>query len=107
MLFRSGVVSVTAASLVFTLLFRIIPEQRVSGRSLLLGGVLTGTLFTVGSQVLGLYVGASRLTSFYGVFGIFVALMLWIYYSAQIVLVGATFTAVLARDRGELDELRL
>ena len=101
----SGVVSIAAASLVFMLLFRIIPEQRVSGRSLLVGGMLTGTLFTLGSQVLGLYVGASRLTSFYGVFGIFVALMIWIYYSAQIILVGATYTAVLARQRGEMEEL--
>lgn len=98
----SGATSLVAAVLVFVLLFRLVPEQRVSARSLLVGGTLTGVLFTVGTQVLGLYVGSSRLTSFYGVFGIFVALMLWIYYSAQIVLVGATFTAVLARDRGEI-----
>lgn len=97
----SSLVSLAAAVVVFTVLFRIVPEQRVAWRTLLAGGALTGALFTVGSQVLGLYVGVSRLTSFYGVFGIFVALMIWIYYSAQIVLVGATFTVVLARSRGE------
>lgn len=99
--FGSTAISLVAAVVVFMVLFRIVPEQRVSWRTLLAGGVLTGVLFTAGSQVLGLYVGASRLTSFYGVFGIFVALMVWIYYSAQIVLLGATFTAVMARRAGE------
>ena len=95
------VLPVIVATVLFTLLLRSVPDVRVSWRSALLGGAVTGVLFTVGMQLLALYLGMSRWTTFYGVFGVFVALLLWVFYTAQIVLFAAKLTYVVARTRGE------
>jgi membrane protein len=97
----SWLLPILTATVVFTLLFRVVPDARVSWRSALIAGVATGVLFTVGMQLLALYLGMSRWTTFYGVFGAFVALLLWVYYSAQIALVGGKLAYVVARTRGE------
>lgn len=97
----SWVLPTVVASALFTLIFRSIPDVRVSWRSTLIGGAATGVLFTIGTQVLALYLGGSRWTTFYGVFGVFVALLLWVFYSAQIALFGAKLTYVVARSGGE------
>lgn len=97
----SWLLSLAISAGLFALLFRIVPARRASWVTVLIGGAITGALFTVGTQALGLYLGVSRWTSFYGVFGVFVALLLWVYYSSQIVLIGGMFTHVLACSRGE------
>lgn len=84
----------TAAA--FTVLFAFLPETRVEWRSVWLGAIITALLFVVGQFVLGWYLGRAALSSTYGAFGGLVAFLVWVNYSAQIVLLGAEFTHVLA-----------
>lgn len=85
---------VTAAA--FTVLFAFLPETRVEWRSVWLGAIITALLFVVGQFILGWYLGRAALSSAYGAFGGLVAFLIWVNYSAQIVLLGAEFTHVLA-----------
>jgi membrane protein len=85
----------------FALLFRLLPDVRLRWRDVAIGACVTGLLFTVGKQLIGLYIGRSSVSSAYGAAGSGVVLLLWVYYSTQIVLFGAELTRVLThRDRG-------
>lgn len=84
----------TAAS--FGLLFAYLPDCRIAWRSVWLGAVITALLFVLGQFLLGWYLGRAALSSTYGAFGGLVAFLIWVNYSAQIVLLGAEFTHVLA-----------
>ena len=88
---------VTAAA--FTVLFTFLPETHVEWRNVWLGATITALLFVVGQFFLGWYLGRAALSSAYGAFGGLVALLIWVNYSAQIVLLGAEFTRVLALQR--------
>jgi len=86
---------VTAAA--FCVLFAVLPETRVEWRSVWLGALITALLFVGGQFVLGWYLGRAGLSSSYGAFGGIIAFLIWVNYSAQIVLLGAEFTHVLAK----------
>jgi membrane protein len=88
---------VTAAA--FTVLFTFLPETHVEWRNVWLGATITALLFVVGQFFLGWYLGRAALSSAYGAFGGLVAFLIWVNYSAQIVLLGAEFTRVLALRR--------
>lgn len=88
---------VTAAA--FTVLFTFLPETHVEWRNVWLGATITALLFVVGQFFLGWYLGRAALSSAYGAFGGLVAFLIWVNYSAQIVLLGAEFTRVLALQR--------
>ena len=93
------VLSIAVLSTLFALVYRVLPDVRLAWRDVWLGGVITAVLFTVGKELIGLYLGRSTTASAYGAAGSLVVLLLWVYYSSQIVLLGAEFTRVVARQR--------
>jgi membrane protein len=90
---------ITAA--LFGLLFKFLPDVKLYWRHVATGAVVTAILFAVGKHLIGLYLGQSAMASAYGAAGSVVLLLLWVYYSSQIVLLGAEFTRVYADARRE------
>lgn len=88
--------------LLFTMIYRFLPDITLEWRDVWIGAAITALLFTIGKFALGLYLGSGTLTSAYGAAGSFVLILFWIYYSAQIVLYGAEITQVYARRYGSL-----
>jgi membrane protein len=84
----------------FAMLFRFVPDAKLPWRELWPGALITALLFTVGKSLIGFYLGRSASTSIYGAAGSLVLLLLWIYYSAQILLLGAEFTGEYSRRSG-------
>ena len=87
-------------TLLFAMIFKILPDVEIAWRDVWLGAVVTALLFTLGKFVLGLYLGQQSFGSTYGAAGSILIVLLWIYYSAQILLMGAEFTQVYARRFG-------
>jgi membrane protein len=83
----------------FALIYRYMPARRVRWRTVIAGGVLTAVLFDIGRWGIGLYLAHSTQPSAFGAAASFAALLLWLYYTAQILLFGAEFTACLAGVR--------
>jgi membrane protein len=90
------VVSFAVITVLFALMFKYVPAAKISWRDVWVGAVGTALLFTVGKLLLGLYLGKASVGSTYGAAGSLVALIVWIYYSAQIFFFGAEFTHVYA-----------
>lgn len=88
----SSAFSFAVVALLFGTIFKMLPETRVAWRDVALGAIVTALLFTLGKHLIGLYLGNSAVASSYGAAGSVVALMLWIYYSAQIFFFGALVT---------------
>ncbi len=87
----------------FTILLMGLPSQRLGWRQVLPGAILSSLLFTVGKSLIGIYIGSTSTTSVYGAAGSLVALMVWVFYSSQILLMGAEFAWVLhITPKGEL-----
>ncbi len=95
------VVSFAVITLVFTFMFKYLPDVKIAWRDVWLGGAITALLFTIGKFALGMYLGRSSVTSAYGAAGSLVILLLWVYYSAQILFFGAEFTQVYANRFGK------
>jgi membrane protein len=87
-------VSLSILSLLFAVVFRIVPDTNIGWGDVWLGALMTALLFVVGNLLLGVYLGKSGVTSSFGGAGSIVALVIWVYYSAQIVFLGAEFTHV-------------
>ena len=81
----------------FAVLFKLLPDADVRWRDLWVGAAITSVLFTLGRLVIGLYIGRAGVTSAYGAAGSVIGLMIWVYYSAVIILLGAELTQVYAR----------
>ena len=94
------VVSIVVTTGLFAMLFRFLPDVRLRWRDVTTGAVVTAVLFTIGQQVIGLYLGQSSIASMYGAAGSMMILLLWVYYSCQILLFGAQFTRVCGRRHG-------
>ena len=92
-------VSFAAISALFIMMFKWLPDAAVEWRDVWLGGVGTAALFEIGKFLIGLYIGKQGLESTYGASASIVVVLIWVYYSAQIVLFGAEFTHVRARQR--------
>ena len=88
--------SLGVITLLFAMIFKMLPDVRMAWRDVWVGSVITALLFTVGKVLLGAYLGRSSLSSAYGAVGSFVVVLLWVYYSAQILLFGAAFVRVYA-----------
>jgi len=99
----NNAISFGVVTTLFALVFRLLPDTRVRMRHVWIGAAVTALLFTVGKTVLGLYLGRASLTSAYGAAGSLLVLLLWCYYAAQIVFLGAEFTRVTALSNGGRD----
>ncbi len=95
----AGSFAVTTA--LFALLFRFLPDVKLEWRDVATGSIVTAVLFTVGKQLIGLYLGQSTVASSYGAAASVILLLLWVYYSSQIVLFGAEFTRLYSAARGD------
>jgi membrane protein len=95
------VVSLALVSFLFSLIFRYMPSRRLPWRIVAAGGLLTAVLFDMGRWATGLYLAHSTQPSAFGAAASFAALLLWLYYTAQIFLFGAEFTACLGGLRDE------
>jgi len=87
-------------TLMFAVIFKILPNVKTEWQDVWIGATLTSFLFTLGRFVIGIYLGYSSVVSIYGAAGSFVVILLWIYYSAHIFLLGAEFTQVYASQYG-------
>ncbi len=94
------VLSTGVITILFALMFKVLPDVRMSWRDVWLGAFVTAILFAIGKAAIGLYLGQSALASSYGAAGSFVVLLVWIYYSAQILFFGAELTQVYANRYG-------
>jgi membrane protein len=94
------VVGIGLTTVLFALIYKIIPRVRVHWHDVWVGSAVTALLFTVGKFAIGFYLGKSDVSSSFGAAGSFVVLMVWVYYSAQIFLVGAEYTWLYAHKYG-------
>ena len=93
-------VSLVMFVFLFAMLFKILPDVKISWGDVWIGGVITALLFALGKYLLGLYLARSTITSAYGAAGSLVVFLMWVYYSAQILFFGAAFTQVFASKYG-------
>ncbi len=96
----NAAVSFGIITLLFGMIYKVLPDAEISWNDVWVGAAITALLFTIGKSLIGLYLGNSSVASAYGAAGSFVVLLLWIYYSAQILLFGAEFTQVYANRLG-------
>jgi membrane protein len=89
-------ISVVMSSLLFGFIFKVLPSARLSWRAVVPGALLTAVLFVLGKFVIGFYLGRSNIATTYGAAASVITLMLWVYYSAQILLFGAEFVKAYA-----------
>src|ERR1051326_4683638 len=85
---------------VFGMIFKVLPDVRIRWRDIWVGAIITTVLFVIGKWVLGLYLGSRTAASAYGAASSLITLLLWVYYSSQILLFGAEFTQVYASEFG-------
>jgi membrane protein len=93
-------VSFGIVSLLFALIFKYLPDAKIAWRDVWFGAVVTAALFVIGKFAIGLYLGHASIGSAYGAAGSFVVILVWVYYSAQILLFGAELTQVYANRSG-------
>jgi membrane protein len=86
------VLTLGISTVLFALLFKYVPQKRLTWADVWVGGIVTAALFSMGKFAIGYYLGKSAFSSVYGIAGSFLVLLLWTYYSAQIFLFGAEFT---------------
>jgi len=94
-------ISFAVITLLFALMFKFLPDAKIAWSDVWIGAAITALLFTVGKSLIGLYLGQSTKGAAYGAAGALVILLIWIYYSAQIFLLGAEFTQVYAGRYGK------
>ena len=96
----NSVVTFLVVTVLFALIFKFLPDAKIAWRDVWIGALLTAILFTIGKTLIGLYLGKSAIGSSYGAAGSLVVLLVWIYYSAQILFFGAELTQAYAKRVG-------
>lgn len=96
----NSLLSIAVITYLFAIIFKLLPDVQVRWRDVWTGAVVTALLFVAGKSVLAWYLARSNVTSAYGAAGSLIALLLWCYYAAQIVFLGAEFTRIHARSHG-------
>jgi membrane protein len=91
---------------VFAMIYKIMPRVSVKWRDVWLGAIVTSVLFTAGRFLIGMYIGRSNLASGFGAAGSLIVVFVWVYYSAQIFLLGAEFTWIYAKTFGSMRDLQ-
>ena len=94
------IISFAVITLLFAMIYKVLPDVEIAWSDVWIGAAVTALLFTIGKFLIGLYLGHSAVASSYGAAGALVVVLLWVYYSAQILLLGAEFTQVYAKRFG-------
>ena len=94
------VISIGVITVLFALIYKFLPDAEIAWRDVWLGAFVTAVLFSLGKLLIGIYLGNSAVASSFGAAGSLVLLLVWIYYSAQILFFGAEFTEVYANNYG-------
>lgn len=100
LLVLDNVLSLVITTILFGTIFKVLPDAKIKWRDVFVGSMITGGLFMLGKYGIGFYLGQSNLTSIYGAAGSVIILMVWVYYSAAILYLGAVFTKVYATNFG-------
>jgi membrane protein len=101
------IISIALMTSLFAIIYRYMPARRLPWKLVASGGLLTAILFTIGKWAIGLYLAGSTVPSAFGAAASFAALLLWLYYTAQIFLLGAEFTACLGGLRVTRQKARM
>ena len=96
------VISFGLVTVLFAMIFKYLPDIEIQWRDVWLGAVITSFLFVAGKFALGLYLGKAAIGSSYGAAGSLLVLLVWVYYSAQILFLGSEFTQVYTRTQGSM-----
>lgn len=102
----NGIVSFALITLLFAAIYKVLPDRSLQWRDVGLGAVVTGFLFTIGKSLIGWYIGTSAISSSYGAAGALLVVLLWVYYSAEIFLLGAEFTRAYSVRHGSRTDLK-
>ncbi|TIT20045.1 MAG: YihY/virulence factor BrkB family protein [Mesorhizobium sp.] len=102
----NGIVSFALIALLFAAIYKVLPDRSLQWRDVGLGAVVTGFLFTIGKSLIGWYIGTSAISSSYGAAGALLVVLLWVYYSAEIFLLGAEFTRAYSVRHGSRSDLK-
>ncbi len=94
-------VSLGVVTLLFAMIYKVLPAVEIAWSDVWVGSLVTALLFNLGKYLIGLYLGHSSLVSAYGAAGSLVVLLMWVYYSSQVLLLGAEFTYVYATRTGK------
>jgi len=94
------IVSLAVITLLFALIYKALPDVKLSWRDVWVGALVTAGLFSIGRLVIGLYLGTASIGSTYGAAGSVIVILVWVYYSAQIILLGAEFTRAYVDEFG-------
>ena len=94
------VVSVLLLAILFGAIYKVLPDRSLQWNDVVTGALITSVLFNVGKSLIAWYIGSSAVASSYGAAGGLIVLLLWVYYSAQIFLLGAEFTKIYANRHG-------
>lgn len=94
------IISFGLTTLLFAMIFKFIPDVEITWRDVWLGAAITAILFTIGKTLIGLYLGQSDVGTSFGAAGSLALIMIWVYYSSQILLLGAEFTQVFSKKDG-------
>jgi membrane protein len=93
-------VSLPVITVLFALMFKVLPDGYIAWGDVWLGAVASGTLFIIGEWAIGLYIGSTAIASMYGAAASLMVILVWVYYSALIFFLGAEFTCVYANEYG-------
>lgn len=97
----SNVLSLVVISLIFALIFKFLPDAKIRWKDVAVGAIVTGTLFTIGKYLIGLLLANTQVASTYGAAGSLAGILVWVFYSSLLVLIGAIFTRVYAEELGK------
>jgi uncharacterized BrkB/YihY/UPF0761 family membrane protein len=95
-------VSISVITLLFAMMFKWLPDAAVDWYDVWLGAVITAVLFEMGKSAIGFYIGKQGLDSTYGAAASIIVVLIWVYYSSQIILMGAEVTHAFAKHRGSI-----
>jgi membrane protein len=98
--------SFSFTTVLFAMMFKILPDNPVAWEEVWLGGAVAALLFTVGKHLISFYIGSSNMASTYGAAGALIIVLVWVFYSAQIFLLGAEFAKAYSDQRRTLHQLR-
>ena len=94
------VISYALVTVLFAAIYKILPDRKLEWRDVWIGSLVTAALFTIGKTLIGVYLGSSAVASTYGAAGALIVILLWVYYSSEIFLLGAEFTRAYSMRHG-------